>query len=246
MVTLKIEDLNLRCIASILCRLRSWICRRISHSLNMNLFFAIGITYFGLLISSFCTAREYSIEGRAAYFYPTSDRFREIYSGGGIYGLEFDAQIWKRLFIWGEVDYFSKSGRTDIDFGSITNASVNCCLKNCKEERTHVRIVPCSVGLKYYFNKDPVQFYLGAGVLASYLHTEVHSETLVKGRGKWGWGGAFKSGLLCHVTPSFFIDFFTDYRLVEVHLHRPHDKKVITHHADLSGFSFGGGLGYLF
>jgi hypothetical protein len=188
----------------------------------------------------------FSLEARAAYFYPTDHRFREFFSGGGIYGLEFNAKVWQRLFVWGEVDYFSKTSRTKIDFGPTINAPLTCFLGTYKRDRTRVTLVPCSAGLKYYFNKDPVQFYLGAGFLASYLHTDVHSKTLVGGRGKWGFGGAFKSGFLCHIGSSFLLDFFTDYYLVEAHPHRSHHKKVVVHSADISGFSFGGAIGYLF
>jgi hypothetical protein len=209
-------------------------------------FFILALAFFHLLAEQICIAREYSLEGRAGYFYPTNHRFREVYSGGGIYGLEFNAQAWKRLFLWGEVDYFSKSGKTVKDFGSTLNSSVNCRLKTGRHDHTHITIVPCSVGLKYYFNKEPVQFYLGAGALAAYLHTDVHSKSLVRERRKWGFGGAFKSGLLCHIGKSFLIDFFADYYLVEVHLHRTHHKKVVVHSADISGFSFGGAFGYLF
>jgi hypothetical protein len=210
-------------------------------------FFISILVFSHLCVLQFCGAREYSLEGRLGYFYPSDHRFRNVYSNGGaIYGLEFNMQAWKRFFLWGEIDYFSKSGKTDKDFGSIINTTLACTLNTCQHDHTHIRIVPCSVGLKYYFNKDPVQFYLGAGVLAAYLHTHVDSASLVSRRSKWGGGGAFKSGLLCKLGKSFLVDFFADYYLIKADLHQSHNKNVITHHTDISGFLFGGAFGYIF
>jgi hypothetical protein len=190
--------------------------------------------------------RKYMLEARAAYFYPTNSQFRKVYSENrGIYGLEFDLQVWKRLFAWASIDYFSSKGKTDIDKGHTYNPTVSCTF-DIDRDRTHITIVPLGLGLKYFFNKGPAQFYLGAGVLIPYLHTHVHSKYLVRNRSQWGVGGAFKSGVLFHLPASFLIDIFTDYFLMDMHLHRTHHKEVITHRAHLSGFSFGAGVGYAF
>ena len=186
------------------------------------------------------------IEAKAAYFYPTDKRFRNIYSGNGIYGLEYDRHIWHRFFVWSEVDYFHQSGKTDIDIGSINGTLPSSSLKSPKSNRTCVTIVPCSIGLKYFFNKDPIPFYLGAGGTATFLHTHVDSRYLVKERSKWGFGGAFKGGLLFHIKRAFLIDLFVDYYLIEAHPHRTHHRKVITHSINLSGCAFGGAFGYAF
>lgn len=186
-----------------------------------------------------------AIEARAGYYYPTNERFREIYSGGGIYGVEYRRQMWQRLFLWTEVDYFYQTGKTDIDVETSSGSST-CALKKIKPNHTQITLVPCSLGLKYFFNKGPGQFYLGAGGLATFLHTHVNSKHLVKESSKWGFGGAFKGGFLYHVGKAFLIDLFTDYYLVEAHPHRTRHRKVITRSADLSGFTFGGALGCAF
>ena len=52
------------------------------------------------------------LEARAAYFYPTGHKFREVYSGAGVYGLEFDCRVVKYLYGWVGADYLGKSGKT--------------------------------------------------------------------------------------------------------------------------------------
>ncbi|MGC1879108.1 MAG: hypothetical protein WA347_09180 [Rhabdochlamydiaceae bacterium] len=209
----------------------------------MNKTFIALLTLSFTFFNAFCFSREYFLEGRASYFYPTEHRFREVYSGGGMYGVEFDMQAWKELFVWVGVDYFHKTGHTHVKCHHAVNGPVQHFKKH--GNKTHITLVPCSVGLKYITNTDPVQFYVGAGFLAEYLHTQVNSKYLVRERSRWGYGGAFNTGLLFNIGKSFLIDLFTDYYLVTVHLHRTH-KKVYSHHADVSGFSFGGGLGYKF
>jgi len=76
------------------------------------------------------------VAGKAAYFYPTSSRFKDIYSGGGIYGAEMSVQAWKELYPWISADYFPQNGRSIIQGGG-------------KGNRTIVKFVPLALGLKY-------------------------------------------------------------------------------------------------
>lgn len=189
------------------------------------------------------TSREYMLEGKVGYFYPTNDRFRDVYDGGALYGIEFNMQAWKCIYLWSEVDYFHRSGKTEIKFES-TDGSASCHLRHKEGGRTHLTLVPLSVGLKYFTPPYPVRFYLGAGVLAEYLHTSTHAKHLAHKNNGWGVGGAFKSGLLFTIKEAFLINVFSDYYLIDVDL--DHKKGVINHDARVSGWVWGGGLGYSF
>jgi outer membrane protein W len=201
------------------------------------------ILYFEPLVFS----GESFLELNGAYYYPTDKRFREVYSNAGaIWGVEFNTQAWKKLFVWGEVNYFSEEGKTDLDVQNVVNGQTSCDLSKIKRDHTHIKIVPLSLGLKYFLGHSPFRFYLGAGASAFYLNTEAHSKHLVRKRTQWNMGGVFKSGFLFNLPRSFLIDIFADYYLMQTHLHRSKDKKVIVGEADLSGFAFGGGVGYAF
>ncbi len=180
-------------------------------------------------LCSLIHANDYFVEARAAYFYPTDGRFKKFYSGGAIWGAELDCQIWKQLYGWVGASYFDKSGSTSI------------------HNKTEVRMVPINLGLKGIWNSWRVwKPYLGAGASATYLQVHTHSNYLIRSNSSWGFGGIFKAGLLITPTNSFLIDLYTDYSLTKVNLDRKGGKFVLIDDADISGFSFGGALGYRF
>jgi hypothetical protein len=169
-------------------------------------------------------------EAKAGYFCPTSGRFREIYSGGGIYGFEVSCEAYKGLYPWVSGSYFSQSGRS-------------IGLKN----RTIITFVPIGYGLKYVYSWNKyLDVYTGLGGLFTYLHMRDHSRFVIPSISKWGFGGIVKFGFLVNATNRFFFDLYTDYSFLEIDFHNTHHGKLVRHNADLSGFSFGGGVGYRF
>lgn len=178
-------------------------------------------------------------EANAAYFYPTDPQFRKIYSGGGIYRLKTCTQVWEQFYPWISIGVFSKSG-SSIGEG----------------DKTRITIVPLGFGFKYLPLFDRFfRPYLEVGGLASYVHIHDYSPYVVKKNSRVGAGGIIKIGLLTYLAKFFFLDFFCDYSFMKVNFntsykeerHHGADNKEVTHHrADLSGFSFGGGIGFSF
>ena len=169
------------------------------------------------------------LEGKIGYFLPTNNRFQKIYPGGPIYGLEFDYQIWNPIYSWIEIDYFTKTGRTE-ESG----------------DHTQIQLVQLSLGFQWIYNQHWIQPYIGAGPQATYLNSHVDSEFLIRKESKWGIGALFKTGFVAKISKAFLIDLFTNYSWQTMDMHRPHQKKLVTHKANVSGFSFGGGIRYRF
>ncbi len=182
-------------------------------------------------ILSFCKvgALEILPEVRVAYFYPTDQRFREIYSGAGLYSVETSVQAWKGLYPWGSLGFLYASGSS-----------------KGEGDNTELYMIPIGLGLKYFFNFDRLHPYLGLGMVVAYTHIHNDSPFVTRNQSKWGVGGIVKTGFLADITQSLFFDFFLDYTYLKKSFDHPNSKPVVTHRADLSGLSIGAGLGYRF
>jgi len=189
---------------------------------------AIGIIFATLLPCSKLKAIEVLPEVKAAYFHPTDNRFREIYSGAGIYSIETSVQAWEGLYPWMSVGFFRQTGRS---------------LEN--RHSTHITLLPIGVGLKYLLPLDKITPYIGLGMQVTYTRMHDHSPYVDRKFAKWGIGGLAKLGSYLYVTKDFFIDVFCDYSYLKVNYHHS-KKKVINLRADLSSLQFGGGIGYRF
>lgn len=168
-------------------------------------------------------------EVKAAYFYPLDSRFRKIYSGGGLYSFEATFSCWDCFYPWISAGGFWKSGR-----------SIG------EKDKTEIVMIPLGVGLKYLFCCGCFNPYIGAGLAVTYLHTDDHSPFVKKNNSGWGVGGIAKVGNLYYFCESFFIDIFADYTYMKVDFDKVSDPFVIGLNANVSGFSFGGGLGFCF
>lgn len=192
--------------------------------------------YFGRFFL-FCTfllgatslpAIDVFVEAKGAYFYPMSHRLREVYATGlGLYGVEFSCQTYRNLYTWVSADAFHKKGHSlGIHYP------------------TKITTVPLGLGLKYLFPISWVDLYLGAGILGTYMHIKDYDPFVVRTTAKWGVGGIAKSGAIFNLGHNLFIDVFTNYSYTKIDIdNRP---GVITHDADLSGFSFGAAICYRF
>ena len=162
------------------------------------------------------------MEVQGAYYHSSDANFYNIYSGGGIYGLEISVQSWRGLYTWASGNVFTKSGHS-VGYNT----------------PTHVTFIPIGVGLKYLWKIHPeIDGYVGAGVLPTYLWIHDHSPYLAPKTIKWGCGGIVKAGVLIDLPKSFFIDLCTDYFSVTV--------STSPESAHLKGWTFGGGVGYRF
>ncbi|MBX7067422.1 MAG: hypothetical protein K1X28_09340 [Parachlamydiales bacterium] len=170
------------------------------------------------------------IEATGAYFLPTNDIYKKIYShGSGIYGLEMSVHAWQELYAWTSVSYFSKGGRS-IGEG----------------DKTELKLVPIGVGLKYFFPIGCWDIYLSGGILASYLHLHDYSPFVIQSNSKWTVGGTGKIGVLWNLAQYFFIDAFSSYSYMKFDFDSTHGGKIVPHDVNLSGWSFGGAFGFRF
>ena len=170
---------------------------------------------------------DFFAEVKGGYFYPTSHKFRDIYSGGGIYGLELSCQAWQQLYGWASGDIFYKSGHSQ-----------------GLHHSTHITMVPLGAGLKYLFPVSFSDIYLGAGVLGTYLHMKDRSPYVIRSLSKWGAGGIFKAGVLFNFKEHYFVDLFSNYTIMNIDFHNTDHNRVIRHTAHLSGWTVGLGIGY--
>jgi hypothetical protein len=106
--------------------------------------------------------------------------------------------------------------------------------------------VPIGIGLKYLWKVNFVDLYLGAGALPTYLHIHNHSLCATEKTYKWGCGGIAKVGAIFNLPQSFFIDTFINYSYIKIPNHDTHHGCLSPRSANLSGFSFGCGIGYRF
>ncbi|MFI5334998.1 MAG: hypothetical protein ACHQT8_07575 [Chlamydiales bacterium] len=167
-------------------------------------------------------------EVKAAYFRPTSDKFRDVYGSGGIYGVEATCQLWKPVYGWMSADYFYKSGHsTSSGGGSSTKAT----------------LVPLAFGLKYLVPYKCTDFYLGLGPTFTYIHFTDHSPFVIRHSSKWGYGAIGKAGALLNFKKHFFLDLFTSYSYLKARFSNTDGGKVLRPRLDLSDWRIGAGLG---
>jgi hypothetical protein len=204
--------------------------------LNSNQKLAAVLTMFTAIATAFPTydrvseRRNVLLEAKGSVFVPTNDTFRHIYHTGGIFDLELTFQIYEGLFGWGSGGVFFKKGH------SIGECDPTCAI-----------IVPIGAGLKYLWNFDLGDLYLGAGVLGVDLHTKDGSPFVIPHRHKWGVGGIVKAGFLFDLPRSFFADLFTDYSFAKVHFCcNEFTCGVVSQPANVSGWGLGLGFGYRF
>lgn len=170
------------------------------------------------------------LEAKAAYFFFTDSRIRDIFSTGtGIYGLEVSYQAWNWLYGWASGSFLTKEGHS-----------------TAAHHRTHVTLVPLALGLKFVHSFNCFDFYAGLGALYSYFHTKDHSPYVIPSTSKWGWGGTAKVGLLFYPYKCLFIDIFSDYSYMKFDVHKHSERTIYSHDPNFSGVSIGGGIGWQF
>lgn len=181
------------------------------------------IIFFTFLSINALYSSDWILELRGGYFYPISDKFRKIYkSGGPEVEVEVSRGFCGNWMGWGNVNYFQRDGR-----------SIGL------SEKTRIRMVPLSLGLKYQFL--PCAFispYLGIGATYTFIDVKNHSNFVKKHVNRGGFGFVVKSGSYFYLSECFLLDLFIDYYYQKRELYR--------NNADLSGLRMGLGLGYRF
>ena len=172
--------------------------------------------------------RQLLVEAQAAYFVPLDRTFKRIFNGGGMYGAEVSLQLNRKLFGWVSAHGMVNGGRS---LGG--------------HYKTTVTLVPVGLGLKYFFKHGVRGAYLGVGALAEYLHTKNYSPYVPRTSSNWGGGALFKLGYVMDMSESWLVDIFMNYAYMKV-ASQHSNLVVVPHSANLSGFMFGGSIGYRF
>lgn len=172
------------------------------------------------------------ITGQVSYFLPASKRVKRIYGHGWAdYNLELSKKVYSCFHLWASVNGFSKKGHS-IGF----------------HDSTRLQLIPVSFGLKY-IHPFTCNFegYLALGPSYSFLRIKDHSYYVIQHISKEGWGCLGQCGFNYYVYNCFFLNAFVDYYYQRFSFHH-HDYSYYTSRNDLnmSGWKFGGGIGYRF
>lgn len=167
------------------------------------------------------------VQAQAAYYYPTGERFRDIYSGSGLYSFETSIKTAGNLYTWISSGFFTTSGHS-LGLGN----------------STHITMVPVGLGLKYFWKVKCTDVYAAVGVLPTYLHLHDSSDFVVQTTSKWGLGGVARIGALFDLPHSFYLDVFASYSVINVPNDNTDGGAVYPNSANLNGAAVGIGLGY--
>jgi hypothetical protein len=157
---------------------------------------------------------------KGGFFAPTSEVFREVYSGGLIFGVDVAVPIGGVFQAWAGADLFSKTG-----------------LLTVSEEETKVRIVPLYLGVRCEFGKGALRPYLGAAAAYFLFHEENPLGTISDG----GLGYLTQAGVMARLGGAVWVDVHGGYRGCTL---KSDGADPIE--AKLDGFSAGLGLAFRF
>jgi len=172
-----------------------------------------------LLTPLLCCAADPQIEVKAGYFLFSNERMRTIYNSGGLdLQLSGSYPIWKWLQLYGSIEYLERSGR-----------SLNW------EQATQIWALPLSLGVKPVVAiSSELDYYVTLGPRYFFFHQESHSTHGEKQVNENGLGGFINTGVQFFPTCSLLIDLFGEYSYKRFHS------------VQVGGFTFGGGIGYVF
>ncbi len=187
----------------------------------MNKIKLIFLTLFFSFIIGSVEARDVPVEFRAAAFFHSSKRFREVYGNvGPCYEIEAATHIYRSFEGWGNIDWFHKHKTQD----EVTKSTVN--------------ILNVSFGAKYvYIPSERWHCYLGIGPSIGGIFLKNRSDGYKDNVSKFIIGGVVKIGADYIFPCGVFFDIFVDYLYQPVHFHTT---------VDIGGLKPGLGLGYKF
>jgi outer membrane protein W len=187
------------------------------------------------LISTNAEASYFSgmeVEAKISAFFPSSKKVRRLYSKSmPYYELEISKKFCNNWQVGLSGGYVSKRGH-----------AIGC------RNRTCFRLIPLSLGLKYLYPFNPcINLYVGAGISWSFFKNKDHSPFVHETNNCDAVGGLFKIGFTYAVKECIFIDIFTEYLHQKFSFSRHYKQHyTVRHHLNMSGFTFGGGLGFNF
>ena len=162
----------------------------------------------------------FTLTAKAGLFFPADKVFRDVYSGGPVFGVDIAIPVAGPVQIWAGADIFGKTG-----------------LLSVSEEETKVRITPLYAGLRAEFGKTGLRPYVGAAA-AYFLFREENPLGTVSEN---GLGFLTQGGVLARLGGSLWLDIFAGYRACT--LRTDGDDPL---EAKIGGLSAGLGLAYRF
>ena len=157
---------------------------------------------------------------KAGYFAPSDKVFRDVYSGGPVFGLDLAVPIGGVFKIWAGADLFSKNGHMTVT-----------------EDPTKVRIIPLYAGFRGEFGKKGLRPYLGAAAAYFLFHESNVLGTLNDG----GLGFLGQAGLMGRIGGAVWLDLHAGYRACTLKTDGEDPLE-----AKLGGFNGGLGIAYRF
>lgn len=185
--------------------------------------------------NTFCSYAQPLIEAKAGYFFFSGSQMRDVYKHGG-----WDVQLSSSYPVWspmekldfnvyGAVEYFQCQGRS---------------LQG--NQSTTLWAIPVNLGLKTSLVIKPkVQYYFTLGPRYFYIHQHNNSSYVDRNKSRNGVGLFVNTGCNFILSNHFLIDLFGEYSYATTHFHTK-KQNVYTRNIQISGFTFGGGLGYAF
>jgi hypothetical protein len=169
------------------------------------------------------------LEVRASYFRPFSKTLRKVTGEGVTYGLEATLPVWRGWNIWGEVDYFSKSG---------TMQGIHRAVQ--------ITMVPITLGLKYFYYPNRYWGLYGGGAGKYYFVEEINRVfPMYKTTHHNGLGGVVEIGnVIC--IGHFVIDIFSSWSFKKIDGPDHLSPNATSFGMQVGGWNIGMGLGYKF
>ena len=170
------------------------------------------------------------LEARAGYFFPIASRYRKVFSGSGIYGVEGNIEIGDMLYASLGGDYYRENSHT-------TGTPRSSCW---------VEFIRSFTGLKVIgFPDYPVRPYFTGAFQVAYVKNVNHSPLLIPKETHWRPGALFELGVL-YKWDHIVFDLFANYSWLTVSMTGSKTQRIIVRTQDISGFTLGGGVGYQF
>ncbi|WP_068468870.1 hypothetical protein [Candidatus Protochlamydia phocaeensis] len=174
-------------------------------------------------------------EVKTGYFFFSNSKMRKVYDRGGL-----DTQLCASYPLWNltsrwilnayaAVEYFYRSGKS---------------IKG--HQKTSLWSVPINIGLKPVYKINPsMQYYFAIGPRYFYIHQHNHSSYVYENKSRNGLGLFLNTGFNYVPCDHVVIDIFGEYSYAKIHFHTG-KSGVYTRNIQISGFTFGAGIGYKF
>lgn len=193
--------------------------------------------------SDCCNSLDFAVEGRVAYYRPSSGKVREIYGDGWTdYEVQISTGFCRDWRVWVGVNGFSREGESI-----------------CFHDHTDLQFVPITFGVKYFPPFFPMceefKFFIGAGGCYSFLNIKDDYKYVHHHTHKEGWGGLIEAGVNYYFWRGAYVSLFVDGFFQEFGFHNSYisssgsscpSSEIIRDDLDMSGFRLGVGIGYRF